>query len=52
MCTQVCVVWQVVLVDPGCYREIEEVVRTDTRGKGTIEMLNLKAVTEGEETLE
>ena len=49
----VCVcVLQVVLVDPGCYRELEEVVRTDTRGKGKVEMLDLKAITEGEEKLE
>jgi len=42
----------VVLVDPGCYREMDELVQTDTRGKGKIEVLSLKDVTEGEETLE
>ena len=53
VCVTVCVcVLQVVLVDPGCYRELEEVVRTDTRGKGKVEMLDLKAITEGEEKLE
>lgn len=40
------------LIDPGKYREIDELVRTDTRGQGTMELLNLKEVTEGEEVLE
>ncbi|KAI5720956.1 hypothetical protein M8J77_013874 [Diaphorina citri] len=40
------------LIDPGKYREIDELVRTETRGQGTLELLNLKEVTEGEEVLE
>ncbi|KAK7479969.1 hypothetical protein BaRGS_00028796 [Batillaria attramentaria] len=42
----------VVLVDPGCYRELDDVVRTETRGKGKIEVLSLKEVNEGEEAIE
>ncbi|PVD33078.1 hypothetical protein C0Q70_08527 [Pomacea canaliculata] len=41
----------VVLVDPGCYRELDELVREDTRGKGKIEVLSLKEIHEGEESL-
>ncbi|KAL1451774.1 hypothetical protein WDU94_006122 [Cyamophila willieti] len=40
------------LIDPGKYREIDELVRTETRGQGQLELLNLKEVTEGEEVLE
>ena len=39
------------LIDPGCYREIDEVVRTETKGKGTVEVLSLKEVEEGDEML-
>ncbi len=45
MSTQVC------LVDPGCYRELDEVVRAETKGKGTVEVLSLKDVEEGDELL-
>ncbi|XP_033224942.1 ribosome maturation protein SBDS isoform X1 [Belonocnema kinseyi] len=40
------------LIDPGQYREIDELVRSETKGSGTLELLNLKEVTEGEEILE
>lgn len=42
---------QVCLIDPGCYREIDEVVRNDTKGKGSVEVLSLKDVEEGDEML-
>nr|CAB3265875.1 ribosome maturation protein SBDS-like [Phallusia mammillata] len=41
----------VCLVDPGCYRQIDEVVSKETRGKGKVEVLNLKEVEEKEEML-
>lgn len=39
------------LIDPGTYREIDELVRTETKGTGMLELLNLKEVVEGEEVL-
>jgi ribosome maturation protein SDO1 len=42
----------VVLVDPGCFREIDQIVQTDTKGKGKIEVLNLKHVNDEEAVLE
>uniref|UniRef100_A0A8C6T692 Ribosome maturation protein SBDS n=1 Tax=Neogobius melanostomus TaxID=47308 RepID=A0A8C6T692_9GOBI len=41
----------VVLVDPGCYREIDELIRCETKGRGSLEVLSLKDVEEGEEKL-
>ncbi|XP_072248037.1 ribosome maturation protein SBDS [Leuresthes tenuis] len=41
----------VCLVDPGCYREINELIRCETKGKGTLEVLSLKDVEEGDEKL-
>ena len=32
------------LVDPGCYRKLEEVVARESRGAGSIDVLNLKEV--------
>jgi len=43
---------QVCLVDPGCFREIDEMIRCETKGRGSLEVLNLKDVEEGDETLE
>jgi ribosome maturation protein SDO1 len=40
------------LIDPGYYREIDELIRTDTKGSGTLEVLNLKEIKEGEEIVE
>lgn len=40
------------LIDPGNYREIDELIRTETKGTGILELLNLKEITEGEEVLE
>ncbi|PNF20494.1 Ribosome maturation protein SBDS [Cryptotermes secundus] len=42
----------VCLIDPGHYREVDEIVRTETKGHGLLELMNLKEVTEGEEILE
>lgn len=42
----------VCLIDPGHYREIDEMVRTETKGSGSLELMNLKEVIEGEELLE
>ena len=39
------------LVDPGNYRELDEIVRKDCRGKGRLEVLDLKEAVEGDETL-
>lgn len=43
---------QVCLIDPGCFREIDELIRCETRGKGSVEVLSLKDVEEGDEKLE
>lgn len=40
------------LIDPGCYRAIEEVISRETKGKGTLELLDLKEVVEGEEAVQ
>ncbi|KAJ8276023.1 hypothetical protein COCON_G00077750 [Conger conger] len=42
----------VCLIDPGCYREIDELIRCETKGKGSVEVLSLKDVEEGDEKLE
>nr|CAD7199635.1 unnamed protein product [Timema douglasi] len=42
----------VCLIDPGHYREMDDIVRSETKGAGLLELLNLKEVTEGEEMLE
>jgi len=42
----------VCLIDPGCYRNIDEVLQRETKGKGTLEMLSLKDIEEGEETIQ
>jgi len=41
----------VCLVDPGCYRQIDDLISKETRGKGKVEVLNLKEVEESEELL-
>lgn len=40
------------LINPGHYREMDEIVRTETKGHGVLEVLNLKEIKEGEEVLE
>uniref|UniRef100_A0AAY4D6Y0 Ribosome maturation protein SBDS n=1 Tax=Denticeps clupeoides TaxID=299321 RepID=A0AAY4D6Y0_9TELE len=42
----------VCLIDPGCFREIDELIRCETKGKGSLEVLSLKDVEEGDEKLE
>lgn len=42
----------VCLIDPGCFREIDELIRCETKGKGSVEVLSLKDVEEGEEKFE
>lgn len=42
----------VCLIDPGCFREIDELIRCETKGKGSVEVLSLKDVEEGDEKLE
>ena len=36
-------------MDPGCYRAVEEVVREETRGRGTLEVLSVKEVADEDE---
>lgn len=43
---------QVCLIDPGCFREIDELIRHETKGKASLEVLSLKEVEEGDEKLE
>lgn len=47
-----CEMFQVCLIDPGCFRGIDELIRSETKGKGTLEVLSLKDVEEGDEKLE
>lgn len=47
-----CSVFQVCLIDPGCFREIDELIKKETKGKGSLEVLNLKDVEEGDEKFE
>lgn len=41
----------IILIDPGSFPELEELVRHETRGKVQIEVLSLKDVEEGDELL-
>lgn len=40
------------LIDPGQYRIIDDLVRAETKGEGSMELLNLKEIVEVEEILE
>uniref|UniRef100_A0A6M2DJ04 Ribosome maturation protein SBDS n=1 Tax=Xenopsylla cheopis TaxID=163159 RepID=A0A6M2DJ04_XENCH len=42
----------VCLADPGHYRAIDELIRSETKGNGLLELLNLKAIIEDDELLE
>ncbi|XP_043250929.1 ribosome maturation protein SBDS [Colletes gigas] len=42
----------VCLIDPGRYRDINEMVTTETQASGLLEVLNLKEIVEGDEILE
>jgi len=37
------------LVDPGKYRGIQDIVSIETKGSGSVEVLDLKEIKEGEE---
>lgn len=39
------------LIDPGSFRTLDEMIRTDTKGSGQFELLNLKEMIEGEQAL-
>jgi len=41
-----------ILLDPGYYRELDEVVRAETKGQGMLEVLSLKDVEDAEEKIE
>jgi len=41
----------VMLIDPGFYRQIDETIRVETKGKGLLELINLKEVHEGDEKI-
>ena len=42
---------QICLIDPGSIRGIDDLVREETKGRGSVEVLSLKDAEEGEETL-
>ncbi|XP_002736622.1 ribosome maturation protein SBDS-like [Saccoglossus kowalevskii] len=42
----------VLLIDPGCFREMDDLVKSTTRGQGSLELLSLKDVEEGDERVE
>lgn len=42
----------VLLTDPGNYRQVDELVSKESRGKGQLEVISLKEVLEGDELLE
>ena len=44
--------FQVLLTDPGCFREMDELIRSTTHGKGAMEVLSLKEVEDREERRE
>ncbi|XP_034839545.1 ribosome maturation protein SBDS [Maniola hyperantus] len=39
------------LIDPGSFRTLDEMIKTDTKGHGQFELLNLKEMVEGEQAL-
>ncbi|CAH2086203.1 unnamed protein product [Euphydryas editha] len=39
------------LIDPGSFRVLDELIKTETKGNGQFELLNLKEMTEGEQAL-
>lgn len=43
---------QILLIDPGNYRQIDELIRTDTKGTTSMEVLSLKEVIEGDSFLD
>ena len=45
-------VFQIALIDPGLFREVDDLVRAQTHGKGRLEVLSLKDIKDDEEILE
>lgn len=43
---------QVILIDPGNFRKVDEIVTNETKGKGQLEVISLKEIQEGDEALE
>lgn len=39
------------LIDPGSFRTLDEMIKTETKGSGQFELLNLKEMVEGEQAL-
>jgi hypothetical protein len=46
-----CLSFQIFLIDPGTFRAIDELLQSETKGKGRLETLSLKDVEEGDEAL-
>jgi len=40
------------VIDPGYYRQLDDIVRTESKGRGVLEVLNLKEIQEGDESVE
>ena len=40
---------QILLVDPGTFREVDESVRRETKGAGSVEVVSVREVKEGDE---
>ena len=40
---------QVLLVDPGTFREVDESVRGETKGAGSVEVVSVREIKEGDE---
>lgn len=40
------------LIDPGQFRQLDELIQSETKGSGLLELLSLKEVAEGDEILE
>ncbi|RNA43293.1 ribosome maturation SBDS [Brachionus plicatilis] len=40
------------IIDPGSFREIDEILQSETKGKGVMEVISFKEMVEGEEKLE
>lgn len=43
---------QTILLDPGFYRDLDELIRAETKGHGILEVLSLKDVEDSEEKIE
>lgn len=42
---------KVLLIDPGCFRDIDDFVRSATKGQGHLDVLSLKEIEESDEKL-